>query len=356
MSIIATKLCAHRSSIFCCLLLAACCSLLSGCAGVQSAVDPAGPQAGSISGLWWLMLYTLSAVFVIVICFVLVAAFRRRRPLSGESADGPDTRPEAEQERRMSRTVIAGVALTILILFVLLVSSYLTGRKIYSAGYSAQGALMIEVTGHQWWWDVRYNDPSPSRMVTTANEIHIPVGRAVVFRLTSADVIHSFWIPNLHGKMDLIPGHYTNIWIKADRAGTYRGQCAEFCGYQHAHMAFTVVVEPEEQYRAWYESQLRSAPQPSTPQQARGQEVFLSSPCIMCHRVQGTDAGGRAGPDLTHIGTRPTLGAGTVENTRGNLAGWVIDPQKIKPGIRMPPNNLEPQDLQALLDYLQSLK
>jgi cytochrome c oxidase subunit II len=340
-----------------CLPLGVCCSLLlSGCTGAQSALNPGGPQAGSINGLWWLMFYTLAAVFLIVMCVLLAASFRRRRPLGGETTDVPDTKPEPALERRMSHTVMGGVLVTIVILFVLLIASYLTGRSLYSAGYSSQGALIVEVTGHQWWWDVRYNDPDPSRMVTTANEIHVPLGRPVLFRLTSSDVIHSFWVPNLHGKMDLIPGHYTNIWIRADRPGTYRGQCAEFCGYQHAHMSFTVVVESEEQYKAWYESQLRSAPQPATPQQARGQQVFLTSPCIMCHRIQGTDAGGRVGPDLTHIASRPTIAAGTLENTRGNLAGWVIDSQKIKPGNRMPPNNIEPQDLQALLDYLQSLK
>ena len=169
-------------------------------------------------------------------------------------------------------------------------------------------------------------------------------------------MIHSFWVPNLHGKTDLIPGRQTLTWVKADRPGTYRGQCAEFCGHQHAHMAFTVVAEPPEQFKAWYEAQLKPAAQPSTPAQARGQQVFLSSPCIMCHRVQGTDAGGRVGPDLTHVASRSHLAAGTLANTRGHLAGWVLDPQKIKPGTRMPPNNLEPADLQALLDYLQSLK
>jgi cytochrome c oxidase subunit 2 len=323
---------------------------------VQSALDPAGPQAGRIKGLWWLMLYTLSAVFVIVLGVLLVAAFRRRRPFRGEMMDLPDTKPDPAAERRMSRTVIAGICITVIILFVLLISSYLTGRSISTAGASTEGALNIEITGHQWWWDVKYNNPNPSLIVTTANEIHIPQGRTVYFTLRSGDVIHSFWIPNLHGKTDLIPGHATSTWIRADRPGTYRGQCAEFCGYQHAHMAFTVVVEPPEQFQAWYEAQLRPAPTPSTPQQARGQEVFLSSPCVMCHRIQGTDAGARLGPDLTHIASRPTLAAGTLENTRGHLAGWILDSQKIKPGNRMPPNNIEPQDLQALLDYLQSLK
>jgi cytochrome c oxidase subunit 2 len=324
---------------------------------VQSALDPAGPQAGRIRGLWWLMLYTLTAVFLIVMCLLLVAAFRHRKPRGGEMVDdAPETKPNAKRERRLSRSVKGGVGVTIVILFVLLVSSFLTGRSLYSIASTGDNALTIEVTGHQWWWEVKYVNKTPSQIVTTANEIHIPVGRPVLFKLTSQDVIHSFWIPNLHGKTDLIPGHVAATWIRADRTGTYRGQCAEFCGHQHAHMAFTVVVESAEQFKAWYEAQLHPAIQPSTPEQARGQQVFLTSPCVMCHKIQGTDAGGAVGPDLTHIASRPTIAAGTLDNTRDHLAGWVVDSQQIKPGNRMPQNNLEPQDLQALLDYLQSLK
>jgi cytochrome c oxidase subunit 2 len=357
MSFSATTFRAFRAkTLFCSLLIAYCSLLSSGCAGVQSALDPAGPQAGRINGLWWLMFYTLSAVFLIVMCLLLVAAFRRRRPVSGDKTDVPDTKPDPARERRMSHTVMGGIGVTIVILFVLLISSFLTGRSLYSIASSGEGVVVIEVTGHQWWWDVKYSNDTPSLIVTTANEIHLPVGRPALIKLMSNDVIHSFWIPNLHGKTDLVPGHVTSTWIRADRPGTYRGQCAEFCGHQHAHMAFTVIVESAEQFQTWYKAQLLPAAQPSTPAQARGQQVFLSSPCIMCHRIQGTDAGGRVGPDLTHVASRPTLAAGTLANTRGHLAGWVVDSQKIKPGNRMPPNNLEPQDLQALLDYLQSLK
>jgi cytochrome c oxidase subunit 2 len=343
--------------VSCCALLIAYCSLfLSGCAGEQSALDPAGPQAGRIGGLWWLMFYTLSAVFLVVMCFVVAAAFRPRGASRNETSTTPDLKPEPVREQRMSRTITVGIALTIVILFVLLVSSFLTGRALYSVASADDSALKVEVTGYQWWWKVKYDNQMPSQIVETANEIHIPVGRPVLFRLTAQDVIHSFWVPNLHGKTDLIPGHITTTWIRADRPGIYRGQCAEFCGYQHAHMSLTVVVEPFEQFKTWYEAQLRPAAQPSTPEQTRGQQVFLTSPCIMCHRVQGTDAGGAVGPDLTHIASRPTLAAGTLENTRDHLAGWIVDSQKFKPGNRMPPNKLEPQDLQVLLDYLQSLK
>ena len=340
-----------------CLLLTACCLLLlSGCAGVQSALDPAGPQAGRIGGLWWLMLYTLTAVFLAVMAVLIVAAFRPRGASRGDAAHTPETKPEPHRERRMSRAVIGGVAVTVVILFVLLVSSFLTGRALHSLAASGESALTVKVTGYQWWWKVQYDNQTAGYVVTTANEIHLPAGRPVLFKLTSNDVIHSFWVPNLHGKTDLIPGHETTTWIRADRAGVFRGQCAEFCGHQHAHMALTVVVESPEQFKAWYDDQLKPAAEPSTPEQARGRQVFMSSPCVMCHRIGGTDAGGAVGPDLTHFASRPTIAAGTLENTRGHLAGWVVDSQKIKPGNRMPQNILEPADLQALLDYLQSLK
>ncbi len=343
-------------SLLCLLVTTYCLLFLSGCSGAQSALDPAGLQAARIGSLWWLMLYTMTAIFIVVMAILFGAAFRaRHRPVRGAASDVPDTKPDPDRERRMSHVVISGVVATIITLFVFLVASFLTGRALYTLASDAQ-ALEVKVTGRQWWWEVKYNNANPSWIVTTANEIHLPLGQSVLVRLTSNDVIHSFWIPNLHGKTDLVPGHETLTWIRADRIGTYRGQCAEFCGHQHAHMAFTVVVEPPEQFKAWYDAQLQSAAQPATEQLARGQQVFLSSPCVMCHRIQGTSAGGAVGPDLTHIASRPTIAAGTLENTRGQLAGWIIDSQQIKPGNHMPPNNLEAQDLQALLDYLQSLK
>jgi cytochrome c oxidase subunit II len=324
----------------------------------QSALDPAGPQAGRIIGLWWMMFYVTGTVFLIVMGFLVAALVRRRAPASRAAAadlpDVPETTPEPVRERRMSSVVLAGVGLTVVILFVFLVSSFVTGRALDSL--YEQDHLTVKVTGHQWWWEVSYDNATAAYTVTTANEIHIPVGRPVLFKLASTDVIHSFWVPNLHGKTDLIPGHENVTWVRADREGVYRGQCAEFCGHQHAHMAFTVVVEPYDKFKAWYDSQLKPAAEPSNQSQAQGRQVFLSSTCVMCHTIRGTDAGSRVGPDLTHVASRGTLAAGTLENTRGHLAGWVVDPQQIKPGNRMPPNNLEPADLQALLDYLQSLK
>lgn len=308
----------------------------------QSAVDPAGPQAGRIDGLWRLMLYLLSAIFIVVMIVLAIAAFRHR----GSSTIN---------ERRISRTVTAGVVTTVAILFVLLISSFFVGRALHRDP-DPSNVLIIEINAHQWWWDVRYDNPVPSQMVTTANEIHIPVGRPIMFRLNSGDVIHSFWVPNLHGKTDMIPGRTLETWLQADRAGVYRGQCAEFCGHQHAHMAFVVVAEPVEQFQAWYQAQLQNAPAPATEAQITGQKVFLSKPCVMCHRIQGTDAGGRVGPDLTHVASRQTIAAGTLQNTRDHLTKWITNSQDVKPGNRMPPIPVDSNELNALLDYVQSLK
>jgi cytochrome c oxidase subunit II len=169
-------------------------------------------------------------------------------------------------------------------------------------------------------------------------------------------VIHSFWVPNLHGKTDMIPGHTTRTFLRADRAGTYWGQCAEFCGHQHANMRFQVVVEPEEDFQKWLTAQLQSAPEPQTESQKRGRQVFLTKQCVLCHTIAGTPAHATVGPDLTHIASRPRIAAGTLPNNRGHLAGWITDAQSVKPGVRMPPNPLAPEELQALLDYLETLK
>jgi cytochrome c oxidase subunit 2 len=203
---------------------------------------------------------------------------------------------------------------------------------------------------------VQYQDATPSNIVTTANEMHVPVGRTIHFELQAADVIHSFWVPNLHGKTDLIPGHTTHTFIRADAPGEYWGQCAEFCGFQHANMRFVLIAEPEEDFQRWLAAQRQPAAEPATESQKKGQQVFLTRTCVMCHTITGTPAASKVGPDLTHIGSRPRIGAGTLPNTRGNLAGWVSDPHGVKPGVRMPPNPLEPDELRALLDYLESLK
>jgi cytochrome c oxidase subunit 2 len=203
---------------------------------------------------------------------------------------------------------------------------------------------------------VQYDNPVPSLRVTTANEIHIPVGRPVAFSLLSTDVVHSLWIPNLQGKIDLVPGRLNELWLRADTAGVYRGQCAEYCGLQHAKMALVVVADPPDQFERWLAANRAPAPAPVTPEQQRGKDIVERGPCAMCHNITGTSAGGRTAPDLTHLASRSTLAAGSIPNVHGYLAGWIADPQAIKPGNRMPPSGLSSEELQAVLAYLETLK
>lgn len=285
-------------------------------------------------------------VFVLVMAALLWAALRRR-------ADATTTH-DPSTERGLRTAILLATGLTVVILLAFLVFDISVGRAI--TRNPGKQALQIRVTGHQWWWEVQYRDSLPKNWVTTANEIHIPVGRPVVFELRSTDVIHSFWPPNLSGKRDEIPGNENSLWFQADSAGVYRGQCAEFCGHQHAKMGFLVVAEPPDDFARWLAGQRDTATTPVDSFTRRGQEVFLASSCVMCHAIAGTPAGSRVGPDLTHLASRRTIAAGTLPNTRGNLAGWIVDPQSIKPGVKMPPNRLDPADLQALLGYLESLK
>ena len=321
-------------------------ALWTGCAGMQSALHPAGPQATHSSHLWWLMFWGCTGVFVLVVGFLLYAVFHPRQQ------NQPVTTPETE--RRTARVVVAAVVITGLVLFGLLVADFWTNRAL--AALSTSQPLKIKVTGHQWWWEVQYEASIPSQMVMTANELHLPVGQPALLELTSQDVIHSFWVPNLHGKKDLIPGYVTTLWLQADQPGVFRGQCAEFCGHQHAYMAFLVIAEPPEVFSAWLEAQRSPAVAPGDALQQRGQEVFLSAACVLCHTIRGTPAGATAAPDLTHLASRQTLAAGTLYNTPGHLAGWIVDAQRLKPGNKMPPNSLTGSDLQALLAYLTNLK
>jgi cytochrome c oxidase subunit 2 len=323
---------------------------LTGCSGMQSALNPAGAQAGRISGLWWLFFFVLTSVYVLVLIFTIAVFFRRHRsslPLAPEL-------PHPPRERRAQTIVGSAVGVTVIILFVFLFAEFATGHSLQEQ--PEPGALQIKVTGRQWWWEVQYQDPTPSRMVTTANEIHVPVGRSVQFQLQSPDVIHSFWAPNFHGKKDLIPGHPTTLTFKATTPGTFRGQCAEYCGFQHAHMRFVIVAESTNDFQTWLEQQRQPGREPGDETEKKGKEVFMSASCVMCHTIQGTPARATVGPDLTHLGSRPFLGAGTIPNNLGHLGGWVLDPQSIKPGVHMPQNNLSPGDLRALIAYLESLK
>ena len=326
---------------------------LTSCAGhQQSMIDAAGPQAGRIQGLWWFFFWVLAAVFIIVMVLTLITLMRR----SPENATPASIQsPDQQTESRMTQIVTGATIVTIVILFVFLVASIGAGKSISELPNKKNG-ITIEVTGNQWWWQIRYLNSNASQVLTTANEMHIPVGRPVQILGMSNDVIHSFWVPNLHGKRDLIPSRVTTEWIEADRPGIYRGQCAEFCGMQHAHMILWVIAEPEDKFNAWMRHQLQGSTAPSNAALARGQQVFLNNACVFCHTIRGTAAAGQNAPDLTHFASRRGIAANTVPNTKGNLAGWITDPQSLKPGNHMAQIALNPTDLQPLIDYLESLK
>jgi cytochrome c oxidase subunit II len=328
--------------------------VLSGCRGSQSALDAAGVQSERLENLWWMFFYVCAAVYLIVMA-VLLAAWYRAKKADAETA--PEIAPSPEREKRISNIVKGAVAVTLVTLFVLMISSFRTGRAINSLS-QAQNHLSIKVTGHQWWWEIEYQDAIPSNNVTTANELHIPVGRPVLLELVSRDVIHSFWVPALHGKRDLIPGHDSTTYIEADHAGVFRGQCAEFCGAQHAKMGFLVVAEAPDAFEAWRAQQLRPAAPPEQLSAAagRGRQLFLGGTCPMCHTVAGTTAGATMGPDLTHVASRQTLGAGSLPNVRQQLQSWVVDPHAVKPGTRMPPSALAATDVPDLVSYLEALR
>jgi cytochrome c oxidase subunit II len=311
--------------------------------GIQSALEPAGAQAEKIGDLWNLFLGVTSVVYVLVLLFLVIALFRRRPDLVTAVAEG-----------RVRLGVQVATAATVLILFGLLTASIFTGRSIADV---PDRALQIAVIGRQWWWQVEYDDVDKSKRFTTANEIVIPVGVPVTLHLQSTDVIHSFWVPNLHGKRDLIPGRPAKTFtLQADRPGVYRGQCAEFCGYQHANMALWVTALPMAEYARWVEASRLPSRAPSTASQRKGQGVFLNSPCPLCHTIQGTPANGKTGPDLTHFASRRSIAAGTFPNRRGFLGGWILDAQHMKPGSLMPSMTLEQGEVEPLLDYLESLR
>jgi len=316
--------------------------------GFHSALHAHGIEAVRIGRLWWLMLWICTAVFLLVILATGLAITRRP-----QESGLPGPLPPTGRLRR-NRVVVGAIGLTVVTLFVLLIASVSTGRAVASLG--ASNAMVIKVTGHQWWWEVKYQDPRPDRIVTTANEIHIPAGQPVLIALASADVIHSFWVPSLHGKRDLIPGHDSALWIEVDRPGVYRGFCAEFCGHQHAHMGLLVIADPPERFAAWYAAQLQTPAPPATPLQQRGRQIVQSAPCAVCHTIQGSQATGSLGPDLTHLASRRTIAAATLPNSHENLSGWILDPQTLKPGCQMPANSLSAADLQAVLAYLESLQ
>src|SRR6185503_10842567 len=315
----------------------------------HSATAPASPEAHAIAHLFWWMLAVGGAIWLLVAATAIRSAFARR----GAPGDDGLMRVSAETHTRLQRVVIGATVVTGVILMSFLVFDFSVGRAL--AAFPAQ-SLTVDVTGHQWWWQIEYEDPNPSLSVTTANEIHVPVGEPVQFKLASHDVIHSFWVPNMNGKRDLIPGYRSSIWFRADTPGVYRGQCAEFCGLQHAHMAFLVVAQPRAEFTRWLLQQRTSGATPVDSLAVAGQQVFMSGSCALCHTIGGTPAHGTVGPDLTHLASRLELAAGTAPNTRGYLGGWILNHPSMQPRTLMPPNPLQPRQLQALLAYLETLK
>jgi cytochrome c oxidase subunit II len=318
-------------------------SLVSACAQSPSYLRTFGTRADREASLGWVLLITASGV-VVVVSVLLVLALVHRRP------EGPAIINSGDGLRWILVGGIAVPAVILVVMFFLAMSSLNADRA--PAG---RPALTIQIVGHRWWWEIRYPGGSPAELFVTANELHIPTGRPIRLELATADVIHSFWIPQLAGKTDLIPGQRNVSWIEADSTGSYWGHCAEYCGLQHTNMMLSVIAERPDQFTRWLEQQRRPAESPLQHQAAAGRGVFLQSACALCHTIRGTTAGGAVGPDLTHLATRHTIAAGTLPNNPGNLAGWVANPQGIKPGVLMPAVPLLPRDLHALLSYLQSL-
>jgi cytochrome c oxidase subunit 2 len=319
---------------------------LTACQGGNSFLNPRGEGAIHIANLWWIMLIIATVIYGAVLILLALALFRRskRGALTDQT---PNVEPPSRNSQRF--IIINGIAIPLVVLVVVFGLNLNTLLALSPAG--AEPALTIEVIGHRWWWEVRY----PHHNIITANEIHIPTATRVELRLTSEDVIHSLWVPELNGKADLIPGQNNRMTLYTDHAGEYRGACAELCGVQHAFMLFTVVAQPPDEFEQWLAQQQQPAPVPQDEIALRGQQIFLGSACVYCHTINGTSASGVIGPDLTHLASRSHLGAGVIPNTRGNLAGWIVDPQGVKPGNLMPPMYLEGDDLQALLAYLETL-
>ncbi|OAN79431.1 cytochrome c oxidase subunit II [Jannaschia sp. EhC01] len=304
-----------------------------GAFGAQSSLSPAGLSAEAIYGLTYAMTFAFGAVFVVMLA-VIWLAWRRDTGGRGWWIWG------------------GGIVLPLVAILTLLVFSTSILQAITRED---PDALLIEVTGHQFWWDVVY-DPDGAAL-RDANEVVIPAGRPVTFRLRSNDVIHSFWIPSIAGKMDMIPGRVNTLTVTATEPGRFRGQCAEFCGLAHPLMAFEVVVLEAEAFDEWLANLDGEARDPVRPQEVAGREVFLGAGCAACHRIAGVAEGGVLGPDLSRVGARASLGAGMWDMNTGNLAGWIADVQDMKPGAQMPPyNDLSGPELRAVTAYLESLQ
>jgi cytochrome c oxidase subunit II len=324
-------------------LATACLLGLAGC-GRQSILSPRSPQTHDIRTLWWWMLGAAAVVCFGAVALLVLAWVRRGTPglpFFGKRESVPQI-----------MVVLFGVAIPLVVLIALFGGSdvYLVNETAPPSPTST--AMTIEVIGHQWWWEVHY----PGSKAVTANEIHIPVRTRVNVVAVTADVIHSFWVPQLARKIDMVPGRRNRILLYASRVGTYRGQCAEFCGLQHAHMAMLVVAQPMPAFRAWLANMASPARRAPSGPATVGEHLFMNDQCASCHTIAGTPARGTVGPDLTHLATRSTLAADTIPNTPAELERWILNPQAIKPGDRMPDLGLSPSQAHDIVSYLDSLK
>lgn len=294
-----------------------------------------GPAAAEIGLLTWVLVGLGSAVFVVFLYLFLKALLR---------GEGNDT--------GHGRNLIfwGGLLVPAVVVTIVLVATLITMRNLPAE--AGEESVVIEVTGHQWWWEVYY----PQYDIRSANEIRIPIDRQVELRLSSADVVHSFWVPALGGKLDLLPDRENVMVLEASETGVYRGVCAEFCGLQHAKMAFHAVATTEAVHRQWVEQASEPAEEPETDLASRGLQVLLEAGCQECHAVDGTEANGVVGPDLTHIASRESIAAGSLDNTTENLVEWIANPQLLKPGVEMPDIELAAADLEALVAYLETLE
>lgn len=302
--------------------------------------ETAGPESLAIAKLWWILLAVSLGVFFVVVISVLGGLMRSR-----DRENNPD------MEQTLGQSLAWATAFTVVTLVATLVITYEFSKPQVNR---EKADVVIEVTGRMWWWEVRYLDEFGNELFATANEIVIPIDQNILFKLRSKDVIHSFWVPSLGGKIDMIPGHENELWLRADKIGEYRGQCAEFCGVQHAKMSLLVFAVSDSEYKKWSTNQI--APAKVVPTFAQGLEVFKASGCLDCHSIRPELALRDAGPDLTHFATRKTLAAVSAPNNTGHLAGWIADPQSMKPGNLMPATLLSPEDFKALLLFLRSLK
>jgi cytochrome c oxidase subunit II len=309
----------------------------------QNVLHPHSPAEHSISVLWWVMLGGAWIGLTLVAVLLVLGWVRRRR----------ESLPFGGGERTATRLVIGlGIATPIVVLTGLFLWSDIFVIRSTAAPARGSTALTVEVTGHQWFWEIRY----PGKEAVTANELHIPVKTRVNVVGTTADVIHSLWVPELNRKTDLIPGRTNRMLLYADRAGTYPGQCAEFCGLQHAHMELLVIAEPRARFEQWLHGEDAAARQPTGAEAERGQELFATEGCADCHQIRGSPARAQVGPDLTHVASRATLAGATIPNDRAHLTDWLRDPQRVKPGNKMPELQLSSRDIAALVSYLEELK